>query len=70
MLKVKVSIEVEYEVKDEISARGTLMRIPGDLRNAIEEGKAGRNMTGVKPGTVKVAIVRRSIHKPQPGNVT
>jgi hypothetical protein len=61
MPTVRALLEVEYETRDETSANATLMRIPGDLQIAIQEGRMGHAMTGVTPGSVRVHIVERSI---------
>ena len=38
-----------------------LARIPRDLRHQIQEAKAGRAMTGVVPGSVRVEILSKYI---------
>ena len=54
-------INVEYETRDEATANATVLRIPGDLKFQIEEGKLGHYMTGVVPGSVRIEIAKKSI---------
>ena len=59
--RVKVQIQVEFETRDEQAANSCVVRIGGDLKHVIQEGKMGHAMTGVIPGSVQIEILNKSI---------
>lgn len=61
MTQVKLLIQVEFETKDEATANACIARIPGELQHQILEGKMGHAMTGVRPGSVRAEIAKKSL---------
>jgi uncharacterized alkaline shock family protein YloU len=58
MTKVAVTVEIEFETKNEGAARAAVIRIPGDIVHSIQHGVT--EMTGVKAGSVKVNVTHNS----------
>jgi hypothetical protein len=57
--KVKMTIDIEYDVTDPKAALGSTIRIPGQIRNIITE--RGTAPTHIDPDSVKVTVTKKSI---------
>ena len=58
--KVKMTVEIEYDVTDPKAAPGSTIRIPGQIRNIITE-HIGTSPTHIDPDSVKVTVTKKTI---------
>jgi hypothetical protein len=58
--KVKMTVEIEYDVTDPKAAPGSTIRIPGQIRNIITE-RIGTSPTHIDPDSVKVIVTKKTI---------